>query len=66
MKLKSVDLVTVIIWAVASLVWIVKLVQLAMSGSAGPAAYNIFLAALWLASFCIVVYRYLKGRKSKE
>ncbi len=66
MKLKSVDLVTVIIWAVASAIWVVKLVRLAMSGSAGPAGYNIFLALLWVASFCVVLYRYWKGRKGKE
>jgi len=62
-KLKPVGLLTLVIWGVATASWIVLCVRNTASGSS--TGFYIFLAVLWAASFCIMLYRYLKGRKSK-
>lgn len=66
MKLKPIDLLTLVIWAVAVAVWVARLAGGAISGRVGSAGVNITLAAVWIASLCVMLYRYWKGRKDKE
>jgi len=63
MKLQPVGLLTLVIWGVATASWIVLCVRSILAGSS--AGWYIFLAVLWASSFCIMLYRYFKGRKSK-
>ena len=65
-KLKPVDLATLIIWAVAATVWVVRLVSGAMTGRQGTPGVDITLAAVWTASLCVMLYRYMRGREGKE
>jgi len=62
-KLKPIGLLTLVIWGVATVAWIVLCVRNIQAGSS--AGWYIFLAVLWVASFFIMLYRYFKGRKSK-
>ena len=66
MKLKTVDLLTLVIWGIVSAVWIVRYVYFAVPGIAGTPWFNIFLAVIWVVSFCIMLYRYWKGLKGRE
>lgn len=66
MKLKPIDLLTLVIWVIAVAIWVARLVNDSISGRTGTAGVNITLAAVWLVSLCIMFYRYFKGRKGKE
>ena len=66
MKRKPVDLAMLVIWAVAVTIWVVRLAGDAMSGRQGTPGVNIALAVVWLASLCVMLYRYWKGRKDKS
>ena len=66
MKLKPADLVMLVIWVIAVVIWVVRLVSDAISGRMGSAGVNITLAVVWIASLCVMLYRYWKGRKGKE
>lgn len=65
-KLKPADLAMLIIWAAAAAVWAARLVNDAVSGRQGTAGVNITLALVWIASLCVMLYRYWKGRKGEE
>lgn len=66
MKLKPVDLLMLVIWVVVVAIWVARLAGNAMSGRTGSEGVNITLAAAWIASLCVMLYRYFKGRKGKE
>lgn len=66
MKLKPIDLLTLVIWVIAVMIWVVRLAGDAISGRVGSTGVNITLAAVWIASLCVMLYRYWKGRKGKE
>ena len=55
-----------VIWVIAVVIWVVRLVSDAISGRMGSAGVNITLAVVWIASLCVMLYRYWKGRKGKE
>lgn len=65
-KLKSIDLATLIIWAAAVTVWVVRLVGGAVTGRMGTPGVNTALAVVWIASLCVMLYRYFKGRKGEK
>lgn len=65
-KLKPVDLSMVIIWAAAVTIWVVRLIGGVATGSMGTPGVNITLAVVWIASLCVMLYRYWKGRKGEE
>lgn len=62
-KLKPIDLVTLVIWVIAVAIWVARLVGDSISGRTGTAGVNITLAAVWIASLCVMLYRYWKDRK---
>lgn len=66
MKLKPIDLLALVIWVIAVAIWVARLAGDAMSSRTGSAGVNITLAAAWIASLCVMLYRYWKGRKGKE
>lgn len=66
MKLKPADLVMLVIWVIAVAIWVVRLVGDAISGRMGSAGVNITLAIVWIASLCVMLYRYWKGRNGKK
>ena len=66
MKLKPVGLLTLVVWGIVSALWIVRSIYNAVSGMEGTPWFNVLLAAIWFASFCVMLYRYWKGRKGKE
>jgi len=63
MKLQPVGLLTLVLWGVATAVWIGLCVRNILAGSS--TGWYIFLAVLWIVSFFVMLYRYFKGRKSK-
>ncbi len=66
MKLKPVGLLTLVVWGIVSVLWIGRSIYNAVSGMEGTPWFNVLLAAIWFASFCVMLYRYWKGRKGKE
>lgn len=66
MKLKPADLLMLVVWVIVVAIWVVRLVSDAISSRTGSAGVNITLAAAWIASLCVMLYRYWKGRKGKE
>ncbi len=48
------------------MIWAVRLASDAISGRTGTVGVNITLAAVWIASLCVMLYRYWKGRKGKK
>lgn len=66
MKLKPVDLLMLVIWVIVVTIWVVRLVGGAMTGRQGTPGVNITLAVVWIASLCVMLYRYWKGREGKE
>ncbi len=65
-KLKPVDLSMLVIWAIAVTVWVIRLAGDAMSGRQGTPGVNITLTVVWIASLCVMLYRYLRGRKDEN
>ena len=66
MKLKPIDLLTLVIWVIVVTIWVVRLASDAISGRMGSTGVNTTLAAIWIASLSIMLYRYWKGRKGEE
>ena len=66
MKLKPIDLLTLAVWGIAAAIWVARLAGGAMTGRQGTPGVNITLAVVWIASLCVMLYRYWKGRKEKE
>lgn len=66
MKLKPVGLLALVVWGIVSVLWIGRSIYNAVSGMEGTPWFNVLLAAIWFASFCVMLYRYWKGRKGKE
>ena len=66
MKLKPVDLLTLVIWVIAVAIWAARLVGDAVSGRTGSAGVNITLAVVWLASLSGMLYRDWESRKGKK
>ena len=66
MKLKPIDLLTLVIWGIMSVLWIVRCIDCAVLGTGGMPWFNILLAVAWAAGFCIMLYRYWKSRKGRE
>ncbi len=66
MKLEAVGLLTLVIWGITSALWIGRSIYNAASGAEGTPWFNAILAVVWLAGFCVMLYRYWKGRKGEK